>query len=581
MREDETGRSLAEWGRGHRKSLLGGLAEVWRLGPPTPVKDKNEPDGLQPPAGWLKPVTYQSLAAFLLVVATVLADLSVSQVLASFNLPSRSPFDPSNRLPGVALVGGLFAWIAATEELASKRGMVIKERECTAPPAVVAEPLRSFIRRVARWPVLAVVACVVAAAVADFMSPTVHPVAGWWPFGAVAAVGIAVAGWRVLCPDIEEQRKGWMYRQEQIGEWRYRWLSIIRLKNQEDSIPAYIIENDLPEAPEQPTHRIVAFQLQAGHDGSEYTDLGVKLASALGQARVIIEPYQAKPGEESWGVFTVSYELEDLGELPHVNPALDHATGAFATRHAVISAFANLKLGRPILVSSRIITTPDSWACIRESTWALSGGVTVDQVAAKIDQIAEKVGCEWARTHTLPGLNHLILYMGGHPKNAEFISADVKSEVHEADWSSYMASAKLLGSNRQAPRLETISATSFKLDELHFALPPGLDYGTVAEYKIVDKLAATSGYPYVKPKENYADPAKFSLVIGEQDPLDGTFMFSDYLSETIREPKRGEPDTSWIVGMGADGELIRYHWDHEEPHLLIAGGSGRGRASRG
>ena len=578
MREDETGRTLAEWGRGHRKSLLGGLADVWRLGPPKPVKDKNEPDGLQPPPGLLKPVTYQSLAALLLVAATVCLDLSVSRVLAQFDLPSQPPFDPSNRLPTVAVLGGLFAWIAATEEMAAKRSMVIKERECTAPPAVVAEPLLSFARRVARWPVLAVLAGVTGGAIADLAFPTVHPVAGWWPYGAAAAGGMALAGWRVLGSDIEEQRKDWMYRQEQIGEWRARWLSIMRLKNQEDSIPAYIVENDLPAAPEQPTHRLVAFQLQAGHDQSEYADLGVKLASALGQARVIVEPYQTTPGVESWGVFTVSYELEDLGSLPHLNPALDHATGVFATRHAVISAFAKLKLGRPIMVSSRIITAPDSWACIRESTWVLSEGVTVDQVAAKIDQVAEKAGCEWARTHTLPGLSHMILYMGGHPKNAEFISPDVKSEVHQADWSSYMASAKLIGSNRRPPRLEMITASSFDLDELHFDLPPGLDYGAVSEYRTVDKLASTSGYPYVKPQEDHANPAKFSLVIGERDPLDNTFMFTDYMDQTIREPKRGSPDPSWIVGMGADGELIRYEWDHEEPHLLIAGGSGSGKS---
>lgn len=578
MREDETGRSLAEWGRGHRKSLLGGLTDVWRLGPPKPVKDKNEPDGLQPSPGLLRPVTYQSLAALLLVLATVFADFAVSRVLAHFDLPSQSPFDPSNRLPVAAVLGGLFAWIAATEEMAGRRSMVIKERECTAPPAVVAEPLLSFSKRVARWPVLAVLAGVVAGAGADYAYGAVHPVAGWWPFAAVAAGGLALAGWRVLIPDIEAQRAGWMYRQEEIGEWRYRWLSIMRLKNQEDSIPAYIVENDLPAAPDKPTHRIVAFQLQAGHDQSEYTDLGRKLASALGQARVIVEPYQTTPGVESWGVFTVSYELEDLGSLPHLNPALDHATGVFATRHAVISAFAELKLGRPILVSSRIITTQSSWSCIRESTWVLSAGVTVDKVAAKIDQIAEKVGCEWARTHTLPGLSHMILYTGGHPKNAEFIGHDVKSEVHEADWSSYMASAKLIGSNRRAPRLESITSTSFGLDELHFALPPGLDFGSVAEYRTVDKLASTSGYPYVKPQEDHANPAKFSLVIGEQDPLDNTFMFTDYLEQAIREPRRGDPDLSWIVGVGADGELIRYEWDHEEPHLLIAGGSGCGKS---
>lgn len=68
------------------------------------------------------------------------------------------------------------------------------------------------------------------------------------------------------------------------------------------------------------------------------------------------------------------------------------------------------------------------------------------------------------------------------------------------------------------------------------------------------------------------------LDTGVEDPLDSTFLFTDYLDEAIREPRLGEPDTSWIVGMGADGELIRYEWDHEETHLLIAGRAGSGKS---
>ena len=63
-----------------------------------------------------------------------------------------------------------------------------------------------------------------------------------------------------------------------------------------------------------------------------------------------------------------------------------------------------------------------------------------------------------------------------------------------------------------------------------------------------------------------------------EDRLDSMFLFTDYQDEVLREPKRGEPDTSWIVGMGADGEPIRHEWDNERPHLLIAGRAGSGKS---
>ncbi len=576
MNEDDTGIGFARWGRGHRKPLLGFLSDIWRLGPPKVAQDPNEPEGLQPPAGLLRPVTYQSLAGILLAIAFVFADLSISTMLSHLQIQTLPPFDPTNRTLFAALLSGIFGWVIVTEELAAKRIMTIGERECLAPPAIVAEPWGSFFKRLLKWPVLAVLFGVAAAAVADYIYAVAHPFAGWWFFGVIGTTGLVVASWRVLQNDIDDQKAGWLYRQEQIAQWRLRWLSIMRLKNQEESIPAYIVENDLPE--DDPTHRIVAFQIQAGHDRTEYSDLGEKLSSALGQARVVCDAYQSSPGVADWGVFTVSYELQDLGPTPHITPSTDTLTGAFACRAAVISAFAKLKLCRPIQVSTQIITTPTSASCIRESAWVLTDGVTVDQVAAKIDQIAEKLGCEWARTHTIPGQSHLILYFGGHPKHAKFINDYLKSDVHEADWAAYLASAKLLGSDRRPPRLERIASTKFGLDELHFSLPPGLDYGAIASYNTINKLASTSAYPYILPKENHKNPSQFALVIGEQDPLDGLFMFTDYLQETIRTPQLGSPDPSWIVGMGSDGELIKYAWDHEEPHLLIAGGSGSGKS---
>ena len=596
------GERVASWVRPKRKVILGLHKDCWRLGPP-PVSEelqKTEPEGLRPPGALLSPVTYDSLASITAAAGVTMADMALRTWAGGLGLPEWWPqweaLDQSQISPIAPLGSFLITWMLCSGLIASTREMVIAERECLAPPSLVENSLFDVLKKFAalkleppkedkrtpRHPLFGTVVyllAVVGFAAVEVLAPTVTPVAGWWAVGTVAAAGLLLLGRWVLAWDAELQRSDWEYRQEQISEWIRRWRSMPGMKNLDElALPSYIREQDLPEDSPS-TFKSVIMQWQGGHDVSEYEKLASKLSAVLGTTRILVEPVQLQHGHASYSVFTVSYELSDLGVSPHLETSYDFLTEQFVCRQAVIDVFASLKLGHPLHISSKTLTTETSKSVIKETILSLTEGVTVDRVQEKIDKIAEKLGCEWARTHVPAGTTYLTLYYGGHPKRADFQFGGDKAAVNEADWSAYMGQAHLYGSNRRTPKMVGITKTPLGLEELHFTLPPGLEYGAVADYKAIRKMSASSSWAYIKPRDAANDPTRFSLILGDKDPLDDIFYFRKYKEDILKQPVRGQPDPRWVVGVGDQGQLIRYEWDHEEPHLLIAGSSGSGKSA--
>ena len=63
-------------------------------------------------------------------------------------------------------------------------------------------------------------------------------------------------------------------------------------------------------------------------------------------------------------------------------------------------------------------------------------------------------------------------------------------------------------------------------------------------------------------------------------PLLELHCLGDHHRESLRMPRRGDPDLSWVVGVGGDGTLIWHHFrGANAPHLLIAGATGTGKGN--
>ena len=59
-------------------------------------------------------------------------------------------------------------------------------------------------------------------------------------------------------------------------------------------------------------------------------------------------------------------------------------------------------------------------------------------------------------------------------------------------------------------------------------------------------------------------------------PLLDLHRLGEHHHKVLRQPRRGDVDLSWVVGVGADATLVRHNFDSDAPHLLIAGSTGTG-----
>ena len=396
--------------------------------------------------------------------------------------------------------------------------------------------------------------------------------------GVVVLVSGAVLGWsgrRAFVGVVVEQRKDWFYHREQRQRWHQLWMSMPGAN--ELTAPVYSQEVNFPVGHPEPTHRKVLFGMPSGRDFTDYVKAAPRLATGLDKERVLVEPFQETAGQAHQVGFMVTHELVKLGARAHLGESQDRDTRNFLVRYAVLNALSSLKLGQPLFTEARQITVRRK-PIIYESKWIIPEGAiaTFDQYVALTPKIAEKLACQWARVYQRPGENHLTILYGARPATTQAVSKNDMKLLHEADWFYWMRSVNLVGTNGLPPRLVRATRNEQGLDELEFALPAGVSRETVLAK--MNKLGTASNIPYIR-EEPQDDPSLLRLVCGEADPLNATYLFRDYLDTMFQEPVKGSPNTDWYIGVGADGELVKYEWGSDEPHLLIAGNTGAGKSA--
>ena len=406
----------------------------------------------------------------------------------------------------------------------------------------------------------------------------------WGPTIILTGIGLLRIGKKTFAEPISNQLAAWEHKCSQISNWRLYWLQLRGA--QEGRTPIYIQEVDYPQGSDNPTYRQIMFRLVAGKSYTDYLDAAPNLASAINKNMITIEPCQVRDADEystgeAHAIFiSLSHELElprSGGVPPYLDSTLDPHTLNFAAKHALISTFRELKLGTPLFLGLNKLTPDNSELMVVETLWSLLEGMTIDQYAQKTSKLRERLGCEWCRVTVKEGYEYLSVFYGAQPLNAKFKSDEAALDVFKADWSFTMLAAGLQSpANQRPPALIRKTINSQGLTELDFELQPGIS----AEDFIaaVPKLQPISRWPYLTAYNSKDNPNTMKLIGGARDPLADSYLFVDYEDQLIQEPKRGHPNLTWTVGIGADGEPVEFNFEAEDPHLLIAGTTGSGKS---
>ena len=588
-----------------RGPLRGGGA-VWRLGAAPGCELQYERN---PPPARLTPLSFSAVAAALVAAAALLVDLGVGYAASH-------PLMPRLVLPGygidsavrhVALtapLSALFGWWVAQAVAFGRRQVMYRDEEMTTPPAAeFLNGLRAFaasvldgsalcdpedpddiaagrVANIARlaWPWLA---ALFVGGLAWYF-PVAAEWVGWGTIIGLLVVG-AIAG--TLAQPLRclarWQHNTWHAIQEEEQQWVLRWVGAKGLSLDETRVPKLYQIEDYPtpgegEEAKEPKFRTLLFQLRSGTQFGDIAHSAKQMASSLGRQRVVIERFRHPDSDEHLQAFQLSHELVDLGPSPHLNPRLDATTLDFVVRWAVISAMRDLKMATPVCIKVEALTV--GGPLIVSSSWQLSDGLTFADVAAKAGKMQEILGCDWFRPFIPDGYNYLGLVFGARPTEVQFKRPQdvLKRQLESIDWSFQMREVGLIGSDLRAPQLQGLTEAPLGLKEMIFRYPPAVESKDVQ--MVIGKLRNASGHGHIEMSEDPKEPGQFKLLVGDSDPLAGMYPFSRYHDEILHQPSPGHPRTDWMVGMQATGQLLRYEWDGEEPHLLIAGSSGGGKS---
>ena len=566
-----------------RRPMFASLV-VWRLGPAPGCELQAKAN---PPPTWWSPLAHSAIAASIAAAGSVTLDLAVSYALSSNAVPSLAldslRLDSSSRIPAVtAPLSGVFGWWAVQSVAFVGRVTLYDGKEEGSetygiPPAgVMQSGLGSFFHSVARHKgFLPIVGAALVLCMAVIWTGVPAAIIGF-PL-SFTLIGIGALAGVVSAPmraESERQHEEWRELKHEERQWTLRWAGAKGLALNEWSAPKLAVTANRPDD-DNPTYRTLVFRLRAGTQFRDFASASKQIASAIGAQRLFIDRHQRARGQEHLQAFSLSYELADLGDRPHLDHRLDEDTMSFAVRWAVITAFLQLGLHTPMLISADRLTE-DGAPQVVQTVWKLMDGDAYTDVAKKTQHLQELLNCDWCRPYVSEGYVGVIF--GVRPDTTQF------RRPHEAhlrrlrsiDWSYLMRATYIVGSDGKSPELKEASQAQMGLTELIFTYPPAVDSKLISTK--LESLRSLSGYGHIEMADHPSDPGAFVLLVGDSDPLEGLYMFKDYQDQILREPTWGEPYTDWAVGITANGTLARYKWDGEEPHLLVAGSSGSGKS---
>ena len=571
--------------------------KIWRLGP-IPGSDKQQKKSMESlqrgtAVTWWAPLSFSAIGSACVGMTAAGIEYALSYALAvreEFEFLGEIGFlldrglDPTVRWSFITVpLSGIFGWWCNRSYIYMKRYTRYLDEEggdeYGIPPASVMrfglwDLFKSVIRTKTSYISIATSVVVYLVFIyTGFPTQYIGPGATAMLLWTGIAVGLFA---KPLLAEHRAQHQEWYEDKYERRQWTLRWAGAKGLALDEQRAP--LIEDIQDYPPENPTHRTILFRMRAGTQFNDFAKAARQMASSMASQRVLVERYWQKRGEENQYAFTLTYQLTDvdIGQQAHLDPTLDEQTLQFVVKHAIVSAFLDLKFHTPLFTGLTVRSRPNADLLV-ETQWNLMDGDTFAAIADKTVQFQELLKCDWFRPFQDEGSAFVGFVFGANPDETELRVPHIHSlRLKKIDWNYLMRANKLVGSDGKAPTLEKVSDAPLGLSELTFRYPPAIDAGKVKAR--LDAIRGLSGYRHLEFEDHPDESNMFVLLVGGADPLTGIYKFSDYSKEILVKPRLGVAKTEWAVGIQSNGHLIHYKWDDEQPHLLVAGSSGSGKS---
>lgn len=268
-------------------------------------------------------------------------------------------------------------------------------------------------------------------------------------------------------------------------------------------------------------------------------------------------------------------------------------------------AFYSLNLGTPLLEDTDQLSMP-GFPDLMEARFRLDSSVAWGDVIKKTSALQEKLSVPWLRiTRRVDGddVSPLVSVLyGAKPADTMLLSdppdydpaaINVGDETNpdrlfldSVDWDAWFRTCKLVGSDGSSPSVVTKTTNEQGVSSYQMRHVPGLALDSIKDG--IPAMRASSKLGYIEVEDEPDDAGLFRLMAGKVDPLEKPYLAMDYINEPkprdplgrpmLHDPVLGQPDINWVVGPGADGELMEDRWEGDNPHLFVGGASGSGKS---
>jgi hypothetical protein len=405
------------------------------------------------------------------------------------------------------------------------------------------------------------------------------------------------------------QREPWVAQQDIYQGW-VRHFNDLKI----NPVPSYIREDEIPIT--SPLFKFTYFSLATGTNYHMLESKENDLVASLGSTMAMIMPYPMIDGNNGVPIpasinpmiAIVAQATSHLGDSPHTNAFLDKQTLSFAIQYTFRRAFRGLSIPNLIWVGDKQLkilypqksntslkeqmsklaslgfhidindeeqelSQKDPNAFLIETLWKLPDSLSFDDLAKRSDAIKEKIGVKWLGIGKRENSNFVSIVYGYNPISLALKDGEDKQFMERLEWERILRVGKLLGENGRIPEYQGSKALRAGLIGYNFNLVEGLTESKIRAAQ--ESLASIMQKNFLDIEISKKD---FQVTVGDSNPMEEIKLFIDYDKNLIFKPKES-PDITFYVGVGLDGDLIKFAHDSELAHLLIGGSSGMGKST--